>query len=54
MSDVLIALVFIGMVIYPAIAAMMPNFEIDDETRSSLAPALASGKEALHSSKGTI
>ncbi len=54
MNDVLIALVFIGMVAYPAVAALLPNFEMDDETRRNLAPALAPGKDtAFHSGNGT-
>ncbi|MGB6688422.1 MAG: hypothetical protein WBE76_11320 [Terracidiphilus sp.] len=53
MRDIFIALVFIGLVTYPALAAMIPNLEMDDETRRSLAPALASGDEALHSGNGT-
>jgi hypothetical protein len=54
MNDVLIALVFIGMVAYPAVAALLPNFEMDDETRRNLAPALAPGKDrAFQSGDGT-
>jgi hypothetical protein len=53
MRDIFIALVFIGLVFYPALAALIPSFEMDDETRRSLAPALAAGDDALHSGKRT-
>jgi hypothetical protein len=55
MNDVLIALVFIGMVAYPAVAAFLPNFEMDDEARRNLAPALAPGGKdrSFHSGDGT-
>jgi hypothetical protein len=54
MRDIVIALVFIGMVIYPALAALIPSFEMDDETRRSLAPVMASGEDTLHSGNGTV
>jgi len=54
MNDLLIALVFIGMVAYPAVAALLPNLEMDDEARRKLAPALAPGKDsAFRSGDGT-
>jgi hypothetical protein len=53
MRDIFISLVFIGLVLYPALAALIPSFEMDDETRRSLAPAMAGGDEALRSRKGT-
>lgn len=53
MRDIFIALVFIGLVLYPALAALIPNFEMDDETRRSLAPVMASGEESLPSGNGT-
>lgn len=46
MNDLLIALVFIGMVAYPAVAALLPNFEMDDQARRNLAPALTPGKDS--------
>jgi hypothetical protein len=52
MRDIFIALVFIGLVTYPALAALIPNFEMDDETRRSLAPVMGSSEEALPSAGG--
>jgi hypothetical protein len=53
MRDISIALVFIGLVTYPVLAALIPNFEMDDETRRSLAPAMGPGEESLPSGNGT-
>jgi hypothetical protein len=47
MHDILIALVFIAMVTYPAVVASMSNIDLDEET----GPALAN--DTLRSASGS-
>jgi hypothetical protein len=51
MHDILIALVFVGMVTYPAITALMPSSEQDEERAVGL-PVLSPAKETCGATDG--